>query len=454
MKRVAFAAFLVLALMLAACASGGAEQTPGAIGTDNGLGTESGLGTATQSTAPTTEATVAATSAATTAATEAATAAATSAATSTVQGQATTEVETGIVAMPYSMFTVASVTGNTGTGTGDTGTGGTGTGTGTQAAGTQPAGTQAAGTGTQPATTGTQTTGDMNDNNAMLVRASELVGSQVVDMNGDTVGDVMDVLVNETGVIQYVIVDANDFLQANGTGGTGTDGTGTGGTGGTGTGTQVAGTPAPVGTLDNSTQVVGTIEPAGTAAAGTPEAIATSTVGEGTAMPGTAVVADEDTVLIFDGTAADIRDQGIMLPQALMDDDGVTFDLTGGDIAANLSQLDGLLRVSNLTDDQVVNANDDDLGQVEDWIVDLRQGMLQFGVVDFGGFLGIAENTVAVPWDQFTINASGDNNLMLDVTEDTLRNAPQLDMSDWQPWPNPLPSEWVTETQTFWETAG
>jgi sporulation protein YlmC with PRC-barrel domain len=317
--------------------------------------------------------------------------------------------------------------------------------TGTQVAGTQPAGTQAAGTGTQPATTGTQTAGGMEtDTSAMLVRASELLGSQVVDMNGDTVGDVTDVLVNDTGVIQYVIVDANDFLQD----------TGTDGTSGTGTGTQVAGTPAPVGTLDNSTQVVGTIEPAGTAAAGTPEAIATSTVGEGTAMPGTAVVADEDTVLIFNGTAADIRDQGIMLPQALIDDDGVTFDLTGGDVAANPSQLDGLLRVSNLTDDQVVNANDDDLGQVEDWIVDLRQGMLQFGVVDFGGFLGIAENTVAVPWDQFTISASGDNNLMLDVTEDTLRNAPQLDMSDWQPWPNPLPNEWVTETQTFWETAG
>jgi sporulation protein YlmC with PRC-barrel domain len=416
--------------VLSACASNGAEQTPGPLGTEP-LGTETGLATATEVIAPTEAATTAATEAVTVAASEAATVAATS----TTVAQATTEVETGIVAMPYSMFTVASVTGMIGSNME----------TGTQVASTQPAGTQAAGTGTQPATTGTQTVGGMEtDTTAMLVRASELLGSQVVDMNGDTVGDVTDVLVNDTGVIQYVIVDANDFLQD----------TGTDGTSGTGTGTQVAGTPAPVGTLDNSTQVVGTIEPAGTAAAGTPEAIATSTVGEGTAMPGTAVVADEDTVLIFNGTAADIRDQGIMLPQALMDDDGVTFDLTGGDAAANLSQLDGLLRVSNLTDDQVVNANDDDLGQVEDWIVDLRQGMLQFGVVDFGGFLGIAENTVAVPWDQFTISASGDNNLMLDVTEDTLRNAPQLDMSDWQPWPNPLPNEWVTETQTFWETAG
>lgn len=432
MKRLWLGTLLALALVLSACASNGAEQTPGALGTEP-LGTETGLATATEVTAPTEAATTAATEAVTEAATEAATAAATG----TAEGQATTEVETGIVAMPYSLFTVASVTGNVGTDMG----------TGTQAAGTQPAGTQEAGTGTQPATTGTQTAGGMEtDTTAMLVRASELLGSQVVDMNGDTVGDVTDVLVNETGVIQYVIVDANDFLQGAGTGGTG--GTGTG------TGTQVAGTPAPVGTLDNSTQVVGTIEPVGTAAAGTPEAIATSTVGEGTAMPGTAVVADEDTVLIFNGTADDIRSQGIMLPQALVDDDGVTFDLTGGDIAADLSQLDGLMRVSNLTDDQVVNANDDDLGQVEDWIVDLRQGMLEFGVVDFGGFLGIAENTVAVPWDQFTISAQGDNNLMLDVTEDTLRNAPQLDMSDWQPWPNPLPNEWVTETQTFWQTAG
>jgi hypothetical protein len=170
------------------------------------------------------------------------------------------------------------------------------------------------------------------------------------------------------------------------------------------------------------------------------------------ANPG--VVADEDTMLIFNGSMNDINTQGVMLPENMLDEDGITFDVSGADNAADMAQLDGLLRVSNLTDDQVVNANDDDLGTVDDWIVDLQQGMVEFGVIDFGGFLGIGENTVAVPFEQFTVNAQADNNLMLDVNEDTLQNAPKLDMSDWQSWPNPLPTTWVTETQTFWQTAG
>jgi hypothetical protein len=62
-----------------------------------------------------------------------------------------------------------------------------------------------------------------------------------------------------------------------------------------------------------------------------------------------------------------------------------------------------------------------------------------------------------VPWEQFTVNAqagaTADANLMLDVNEETLQNAPQLDMSSWQSWPNQIPMDWETETSTFWETA-
>jgi sporulation protein YlmC with PRC-barrel domain len=152
-----------------------------------------------------------------------------------------------------------------------------------------------------------------------------------------------------------------------------------------------------------------------------------------------------------------LQTQGIMVSQEFMDAEGVAVTTTGTDAGADMAQLEGLLRVSQLTDFQVMNAQDEELGQVEEWIVDLQQGMIQYGVIDFGGFLGIAENTVAVPWDQFTVNAQGataaDTSLMLDVDQATLENAPQLDMSNWQSWPNPIPTEWETETRTFWETA-
>src|SRR5690606_36005060 len=119
-------------------------------------------------------------------------------------GQATaeTDVQTGIVAAPFDLFSVASVTGQIDTGTG--GTGGTGTGAATPAAGTeQPA-------GTQPATTGTQPAGIETDQNRLLVRASELLGSDIVSSNGEMVGTVSEVLVDPAGEVQYVVFDANE----------------------------------------------------------------------------------------------------------------------------------------------------------------------------------------------------------------------------------------------------
>lgn len=45
MKKLWLSPLLILALVLAACADGGAAQTPGVLGTEPVLGTDTGLGT-------------------------------------------------------------------------------------------------------------------------------------------------------------------------------------------------------------------------------------------------------------------------------------------------------------------------------------------------------------------------------------------------------------------------
>jgi sporulation protein YlmC with PRC-barrel domain len=345
------------------------------------------------------------------------------------------------------MFTVADRDGEIGAreGTpeaGATSDAGAGTPAVTEAAGTAEA-TTAAGTAEPAGTTaaGTETAGEA-ESDMLLVRGTELIGSEIVDMNGDTVGMVEEVLVDETGAIQYIVFDASTFM-------TGTGETGTG----TGAQTPEAGATSEAGA---TTETGATAE--ATTAAGTPEAV--GTVSEGTqvvdeAIEGTGALADEDTILVFNGTASDLETQAIMLTDELLSADGVAFMPTGTDQPADVMQLEGLLRVSRITETVVMNAQDEELGEVSEWIVDLQQGMVQYGVVDFGGFLGLAENNVAVPWEQFTVNAGAeaDASLMLDVTEDTLQNAPQLNMGEWEAWPNPIPTDWETETRTFWETA-
>ena len=106
-------------------------------------------------------------------------------------------------------------------------------------------------------------------------------------------------------------------------------------------------------------------------------------------------------------------------------------------------------------------AADEDLGEVEDLVVDIEQGAVTYGVVDFGGFLGIAEQTTAVPWDMFVIQQDADSaNFVLEVTEDTLQNAPTIDIGAWPNWTERIDGnsdwnpDWDVETRSFWETAG
>jgi len=49
----------------------------------------------------------------------------------------------------------------------------------------------------------------------------------------------------------------------------------------------------------------------------------------------------------------------------------------------------------------VENLKNETIGELHDILFDVRQGNLAYGLVSFGGFLGFAEKTAAVPWSAF-----------------------------------------------------
>ncbi|MGE0717596.1 MAG: PRC-barrel domain-containing protein [Alphaproteobacteria bacterium] len=90
------------------------------------------------------------------------------------------------------------------------------------------------------------------------------------------------------------------------------------------------------------------------------------------------------------------------------------------------SVADGLINVADVTGTEVRNAKDEELGTVEDVIVDSASGGIRYVIVSTGGWLGMGEDYVAVPWN--ALNATpGLNTLVLKVTQDTLENAPKVD---------------------------
>lgn len=86
----------------------------------------------------------------------------------------------------------------------------------------------------------------------------------------------------------------------------------------------------------------------------------------------------------------------------------------------------GRLNVDDLTGTDVRNLEDESLGSVSDIIVDPSTGQLSYAIVARGGFLGIGEDYVAVPWDRFRATP-GLNTLVLNTTESAFDEAPTVD---------------------------
>ncbi|MDI4664089.1 PRC-barrel domain-containing protein [Xanthobacter autotrophicus] len=82
---------------------------------------------------------------------------------------------------------------------------------------------------------------------------------------------------------------------------------------------------------------------------------------------------------------------------------------------------------SSLIGMSVHGAADETLGEINDLLLD-RNGMVSAAVIGVGGFLGVGEKDVAVPFQavEVTRNADGKNRLVLRKTKDELKAAPEF----------------------------
>jgi sporulation protein YlmC with PRC-barrel domain len=80
--------------------------------------------------------------------------------------------------------------------------------------------------------------------------------------------------------------------------------------------------------------------------------------------------------------------------------------------------------VSNWYDQNVYDPQENKIGEIKDMLLD-REGKVQAVIVSVGGFLGMGEKDVAVPFD--AVNAAQRENkwwLTMNATKDTLKTAP------------------------------
>ncbi len=106
-------------------------------------------------------------------------------------------------------------------------------------------------------------------------------------------------------------------------------------------------------------------------------------------------------------------------------------------------------RASEILGMEVRNADNKQIGSVKDIVLDVTNGKVRYAAVSYGGFLGIGDKLFAVPWKTFACHKDkdGDFYLVLDVAEETLRNAPGFSEDKWPDFGNP---KWSDEVDTYY----
>jgi sporulation protein YlmC with PRC-barrel domain len=89
-------------------------------------------------------------------------------------------------------------------------------------------------------------------------------------------------------------------------------------------------------------------------------------------------------------------------------------------------------RVSTLVGMEVRNHADTHIGKLEDLLVDVRDGHVRYGILSFGGILGIGDKLFPIPWRELTMQiAEKKAYLVADVSTDFLKTAPSFARNEW-----------------------
>lgn len=105
-----------------------------------------------------------------------------------------------------------------------------------------------------------------------------------------------------------------------------------------------------------------------------------------------------------------------------------------------------VMAADTLQGDKVVNLQGDDLGKIEDIMIDVPSGRVAYAVLSFGGILGIGGKFFAIPWRALTLDADR-KCFVLDIDEERLKNAPGFDKDHWPSMADPT---WASEVYTYY----
>lgn len=95
---------------------------------------------------------------------------------------------------------------------------------------------------------------------------------------------------------------------------------------------------------------------------------------------------------------------------------------------------------------RVVNNSREDLGKIEDVLLDTRNNRASYAILSFGGMLGLGDKHFALPWEALVFDMT-QKLAIIDVEKERLKNAPGFEKDA---WPDVADAAWGERVYTYY----
>ena len=88
------------------------------------------------------------------------------------------------------------------------------------------------------------------------------------------------------------------------------------------------------------------------------------------------------------------------------------------------------LTATSIIGDKIENPQGEDLGKVDNLMINLSKGEIEYAVIEFGSFLGVGGKLFAVPFNELRLDPEK-KVFILNRDKDYLKESPGFDKSHW-----------------------
>ena len=105
-----------------------------------------------------------------------------------------------------------------------------------------------------------------------------------------------------------------------------------------------------------------------------------------------------------------------------------------------------VMAASTLDGDKILCTEGDEVGKVKDIMLDVQSGRIAYVVMSSGGFLGIGDKLLAIPWSALTLDTDR-KCFLLAMSAERVKNAPGFDKDH---WPSMADLSWATGLHEYY----